>query len=602
MAGRSDIVAGRAFVLIGTKNSDLLKGIAQAKASIQGFGSQLMGIGTWMTGLSGAILGAFGGTIAIFDSMGSKLADLSAKTGVAAGTLGELGYAAGQAGSDLDTLAGAFTKLDKLTAEAFSGDKGAIEFFNGIGLSIAQLKAMKPDEVMEKIADQIAATSNPAERVKIAMDAFGKSGAALIPMLSGGSAGLRAMREEARELGSLTTEEAAAADEFGDALGSLKTLAYNTAAVFGASLVPMARQFVDMAILGGKAVLAWVRDNGQLIQTAAKIAIGIGAAGTALITLGASLWAIGGALGGISAILSAGAFVAPFVGWTAGIGAAVIGVKMLTDNMGSLGGLTDWLNKVFGGMGEYFSGVLGVMRRNFGMMWQGITDAIAAGDLALAMEVAWNGILAVWETGFSEIKGLMNQIKFEWLMMWEQAVAGSAMLISDFFINAARLANFFKAGIAGITGDKAAIDKAVDQELSLRKQKQDARAQLERETVVNQSRIEKEGIEAEKRRRESLFKAQDRLSKSAESAGAKRESLANNPIPKSPALSEIPTSAQLAKTIGPTFSANAIMNMQGGQQDKTVKAVEGVSRDVRILTEINKKILKEAAKGVVFSA
>lgn len=54
MASRSDIEAGRAFVRIYTKNSDLTKGLRAAAVEVDKFGNKLLGIGQRMLAI-GAI-------------------------------------------------------------------------------------------------------------------------------------------------------------------------------------------------------------------------------------------------------------------------------------------------------------------------------------------------------------------------------------------------------------------------------------------------------------------------------------------------------------------------------------------------------------------
>jgi flagellar biosynthesis GTPase FlhF len=57
-----------------------------------------------------------------------------------------------------------------------------------------------------------------------------------------------------------------------------------------------------------------------------------------------------------------------------------------------------------------------------GTAWQGIQDAIAAGDLAGAMEVAWLGIQVVWETGIAAISKAWRSFKSFFVELFWSAV------------------------------------------------------------------------------------------------------------------------------------------------------------------------------------
>ena len=79
---------------------------------------------------------------------------------------------------------------------------------------------MSPDERLGAIADRLMAVRSPALRTAMAMDVFGKAGVQILPMLSGGAAGLAAMRQQARALGlSMSGDTVKAAAQLNDALG-----------------------------------------------------------------------------------------------------------------------------------------------------------------------------------------------------------------------------------------------------------------------------------------------------------------------------------------------------------------------------------------------
>lgn len=627
MAGRSDIQAGKAYVTLYTKNSQLVKGINEAKKTVGKLGSSLMGIGKLMLGVSAGLIAPMAAAIAHFENAGSKLNDLSERTGVAAGALGELGYAASQSGSDIDTLAASFIKLDKLIAAAYHGDKSAIKFFAHIGISVGQLRTSKPDEVMDRIADSIANTSDPAERARIAMEAFGKSGAALIPMLAGGSAGLRRMREEARELGSLTTEEAKAADEFGDSLGRLRTVLSNTAAVIGSRLVDHAREFVDIAILAAKDVLAWVRSNGQLLNTAGRIAIALGAAGAAVLALGAGLSAVSGIMTTVTGLITIGGIVAPFVQAVAVTTLLAGAIAGIVQQLGGMGTLTNWIGQSFQAVGDYFGEVVGNMSANFSTMWQGIVDSVAAGDLGQAMEVAWAGLQLIWLQGTQQARTVWNSFSYGVASQMIEAFAA----IQTAWVNAVyamrRVWNFlqtavtlgwnemqqgFESSLIGMLESSGAISSDManawrnDMNQAIKQSNQQRKTNHRQEVNdadkwfaesmagINPEAAQKEllndFLKQEQDAQQRIDDAKSKLGKQSEKAASMAATVrlgnfAGVAAPDVGKFGDIKGGAAFLKTQGPTFSANAAMSMGGNTVEKAIKEASKATVEMKAKLE-----------------
>lgn len=208
MASRADIEAGRAFITLYLKNSALVKGLNSIRDQMQGLGSGVMRIGGMLAAAGAGIVAPLGGAVLHFASAGSELADMSARTGEAAGSLAELKFAAEQTGAGLEDVEKAILKQQK----------------NGSLLTFDQMAA------------KIAAIEDPAERTRVAFEAWGKAGPKLLPMV----ANLQALRQEARDLGLVPTEEAVSmADAIGDALDKVKSVISATIFEVGAALAPM---------------------------------------------------------------------------------------------------------------------------------------------------------------------------------------------------------------------------------------------------------------------------------------------------------------------------------------------------------------------------
>jgi hypothetical protein len=428
MSSAKGIRAGGAYVEIFTENSRLVRGLRQAQTMLHGWGAGLRSFGAKLTaplalaGVTGvAGLVALSGQIA---SYGDQIAKAADRTGMTTNAVSELGHAAGLSGSDFATLESGLVRMQRTTAEAAAGSRSAQRALAELGVSAADLAGMTPDQQLGVFADRIAAIRDPAARTNAAMEIFGKSGQKLIPMLSGGAAGLAAMREEAVALGkSIDRKDADAAAELGDSLdrlkGALKAATFHAGAAFAPAL---AKAFNWLAKSAG-AVARWVRDNRGLILAAVAGAAAIAGVGVAIMGLGFALQIVSFALGGLIALW--GAFGAALAFVVSPVGLVVAG----------LGGLAAYL-LFFTDTGRqalsWFGEAWGVFRGEATDAWGAIVGALAAGDLQGAFEVAMAFLRLQWvrATNFLESKWLDFRDLF--LDAWSAATK----LLTDGFINA----------------------------------------------------------------------------------------------------------------------------------------------------------------------
>jgi lambda family phage tail tape measure protein len=142
---------------------------------------------------------------------GDRLNKLSQSTGITVETLSSLKYAAELADLDLDSLAKGVGILSRNMFEAQGGTGEAAEAIKALGLSIqdTQGNLLGSDAVLGQIADKFEGMRDGAGKTALAMKLFGKSGAALIPLLNQGSSSLAEMRAEAEKMGLVMSTETA---------------------------------------------------------------------------------------------------------------------------------------------------------------------------------------------------------------------------------------------------------------------------------------------------------------------------------------------------------------------------------------------------------
>jgi hypothetical protein len=226
---------------------ELASGVDKAKGA---FGAFDFGIKSLGAGIAGAFtVGAvinFGKSVV---ELGSQITDLSQRTGLSVEAVQEFKYIADQTGSSIDTFALATSKLsDKLV----SGEKGTVNAVKELGLSLADLQRLSPEQAFTQIADAVGKIPDPMKQTQLAMDLFGKSGTEILPAIKSGFSDLR---QEARDFGQVLSKESVAAlDDFGDRFGrlmsGLKVVAAQTAISISDSLTSGWKRFLDAVAEG----------------------------------------------------------------------------------------------------------------------------------------------------------------------------------------------------------------------------------------------------------------------------------------------------------------------------------------------------------------
>lgn len=413
MANSKAIEAGGAFVRLFTDKSPMVRGLKDARATFDNWATGIGSAGAKLLGAGAA--GFTGGAVAVkqFADMGSALNDMSVRTGVSVEELSGLKYAAEQNGSSLEALEGGLKKYSKTAVAATQGNKEALDAFRTLGISITELNGMSAEDQLELIGNQLNKIPEGARRSAAAMGIFGKSGADLIPVLTD----LRANMDRAKELGlGWTTEEASNADALGDRLDDLKSVALRTVQVIGSALAPTVMELSEPLLNAAVATREWIDENPGVIQTVAMVTAGVAGLGVALLGTAGVISVTASAMGvASSAWMAMGAVIASPIALPAallGLGYVVttqtdIGKNAVKGLRDTFPGVSSAVDAVAARASEGFS-VIADAAKEVGTTavttWGGITDAVAAGDLELAGQVAMAGLTAVWYVGTQGIK------------------------------------------------------------------------------------------------------------------------------------------------------------------------------------------------------
>jgi len=179
------------------KNLDAISRIQIGRAIIDGF----QALSSVFTRVAGEVASLAATVNANIDTLN----DFSARTGIGVESLQAYSLAAKLAGVDAEAFGVAIQKLGVNIGKANAGD-AFDKTLRGIGLSVAELKALAPEQQFSAIGDAISQLPTAADRAAAAVQLFGKQGAALAPLFREGAASIEELQARAERLGVIVSE------------------------------------------------------------------------------------------------------------------------------------------------------------------------------------------------------------------------------------------------------------------------------------------------------------------------------------------------------------------------------------------------------------
>lgn len=187
-----------------------------------------------------------------------KISDLADRTGLGTREIQRFQYAAEQSGGSLEAVAQATGSLNDKLVE---GNAGTVAALQSVNLSLEQLRAMRPGEAFETVADAVGRIPDPMVRSQVAIELLGRSGQVLLPAMV---AGFKGVGDEAERLGLVIAEQdVKALDDFGDAWSRLQTRVTAATAGMLVDIMRITEGLRDMMAPGpvGQAALDQVRNS-----------------------------------------------------------------------------------------------------------------------------------------------------------------------------------------------------------------------------------------------------------------------------------------------------------------------------------------------------
>jgi hypothetical protein len=264
---------GRVNVSITASTGGLTAGLSRASKQVRGFGGQVGGLTGMMTrslagfvGMGrGATMAAVGvralslavkslllplaavmSLVGIFTAIGRSARDLDAagkaarRLGMSVSTFQTLSQVAGEAGVEVGQMTNLLTFMNRNLGNLANGSTSAQKAFGRLGLTMADLQNMRPEEQFALISQRIMALPTAAERTAAAIAIFGRSGAQAMGLIEAASNGAVAEVEALRQkLGlNLTDKQVKGIEMMNDAIGRMSLVFQGFINQFLAELAP----------------------------------------------------------------------------------------------------------------------------------------------------------------------------------------------------------------------------------------------------------------------------------------------------------------------------------------------------------------------------
>lgn len=247
---------------------------------------------------------------------GTELEHVSKRLGLSTDSLQAWRHAAKLSGVGADELTGALSILQRHLADAASGGKEGVAFFEKLKLKVKDTHGhiRSLDELLPELAEKIKNAKGPTEAAGLAIQAFGRSGSLMLPFLKEGKEGVAKLREEFDELGGgMSEENIKAADELSSNLDRLNLTMFSLQSRIAGVLIPIINRLVVSSIETRKEFI--------------RLADGTNIWEAAIYTLGVAL--------GLMAVHTIIAF-APLIATAAAFAVAIAFIVLTVDDMISL--------------------------------------------------------------------------------------------------------------------------------------------------------------------------------------------------------------------------------------------------------------------------
>jgi len=179
---------------------------------------------------------------------GDEAGKAAKRVGTTAEEIQELGFAAEQTGASVGDVEKALRRQAVAARDASRGSELAAESYAKIGVDVKDASGQMKTQIdlFEQAADGIKGLKTETEKIAVVNDIFGRGGAKLLPLLNQGAEGIRKLRQQARDLGFVMSQEAVeASEDFTDRLNELRKILAGVRNQIGIALMPIFTRMIE---------------------------------------------------------------------------------------------------------------------------------------------------------------------------------------------------------------------------------------------------------------------------------------------------------------------------------------------------------------------
>lgn len=214
-----------------------------------------------LTGSAAAVAGIGGAAVATTAAMGALLQrtmdftgrvdDLRQITGLTNETIQSLQLGAQLAGQSFEAVSQTAVIFQRRLQEAQEGNKDLADTFRTLGINLQG----DVDTAFRQTLERLNGMSDGAQKTAVAIDLFGRSGAALLPVINQVGGSFDGLVQRAKELGIVLSEQdIKAANDFQDSLDILTLKVEGLGRRIATSLLPRLQEMAA-AMVGGAGIL-----------------------------------------------------------------------------------------------------------------------------------------------------------------------------------------------------------------------------------------------------------------------------------------------------------------------------------------------------------
>jgi hypothetical protein len=438
MPSAQAIRAGAAYIELYANDNRLVRGLKAAQKKLQNFGASVRAIGMRMLTLGGMVAGPLALTVKAASDMEETMNKFNVVFGSNASAVKAWGDEfAAQVGRSKQQvasfMAGTQDLLVPIGFEAGAAT-GMSKQITQLAVDLASFNNMADADTLRDLHAALTGSGEVMKKYGVLV-----SEAAVKQELFNQGVDPKKATEQQKVLARLNIIMRGTTAAQGDAIRSsgsfanqmkaLRAKLSDAAVEIGSSLLPVITPLVTQITSAVEVAAEWIKQNQSLVVTLFKVGAAVAVGGMALVALGTAASGLGAVFGMVSAVITGvgtavgvlGTMLAALLSPIGLVVAGIVGLATYLITSTDAGGeAMAWLGSRFNALKETALAA-----------FQGIGDALAAGDIGLAAKILWLTLKMEWQKGTDSLQKRWLGFKNSFMRIYKDAVFAIAGYSTD---------------------------------------------------------------------------------------------------------------------------------------------------------------------------